>query len=133
MKESSVSLATLQLNLDALVTRGMMLPPSAPALDPVHESIASHCAALAAFDAEANRPGSADEVVIKLMQVEHEARWRLLRADPATLSGLQAKLTYTLAFSLPAWRDGGPDDEAIVLLGSVLATLQRLLGASALV
>ena len=98
-----------------------MLP--APAPDPVYAVIAEHCIALAEMTDEPD-----DKTFTKLNWIEHAKRKKLMPFVPTTLAGLQAKLAYTLSFSLPAWRESDPEDEPIELLKSASEVLTKLLG-----
>ncbi len=106
-----------------LIARDAMEPVPAAASDPVHIVIAEHCAALVAMTAAQD-----DETAVPLIWLERAAREKLMPFVPTTLAGLQAKLAYTLAFSLPAWADSDPEDEPIDLLRSTSEALTRLLG-----
>ena len=120
----------LRAEIAALVVGGSMLPRPVRLHDPVHAVIAGHCSARAAFSAECNKEpdGCGDDRVKRLGDAEHPARRDLLSFVPRTLTGLEAKLVYRLAFSLPACREGDPGNEASLLLKATAEALTKLVG-----
>ena len=116
--------SNLRVEIAELIAAGAMEAlAAAPTVDPVFAVIAEHCAALAEMTDEPD-----EQTFTRLSWIEKAAREKLMPFVPTTLTGLQAKLAYTLAFSLPAWRESEPEDEPIELLESAYEALTKLLG-----